>query len=143
MKLNIIAVGKLRPDLSKIFNTYKQKLNFYVKINVIEIKEHNHKNPQIQKARETKAIIDKIPSQSEIFLCTIHGNTYSSTAFTKLIDKSNVTFVIGGSYGVIEKEFKNKISFSEMTFPHQLFRILLIEQIYRKFAIDNNLKYHK
>lgn len=66
-----------------------------------------------------------------------------SIEFSKMLDVDNLTFIIGGSNGVDETYFLNKISFSDLTFPHKLFRIMLVEQIFRGFAIKNNIKYHK
>ena len=143
VKINIITVGKLKKSILDLFNTYKRKCLFYVDINVIEIKEQNNTNKDIQKTKETNLILEKIPKKSMTFLCSLQGKQLNSMEFSKIINKAHLTFVIGGSNGVCESKFINKISFSKMTFPHQLFRVILIEQIYRALTIKNNLKYHK
>ncbi len=85
---------------------------------------------------------------SKVILLSLKGKQVDSVSFSKLIESytnQSITFVIGGSDGVCENYFDNalKLSFSQMTFPHQLFRIMLIEQVYRAFMILNNSKYHK
>jgi 23S rRNA (pseudouridine1915-N3)-methyltransferase len=143
MKLNIIAIGKLSKEYQTLFNKYKKRTNIYCDINIVEIKENKNKNINIKKTNETMAIIKKIPKGSKVICCSLNGKIKSSKEFTKIFNEDNVTFIIGGSNGICEKQFKEKISFSKMTFPHQMFRIMLMEQIYRSFSIKNNLKYHK
>ncbi|MBD5788866.1 23S rRNA (pseudouridine(1915)-N(3))-methyltransferase RlmH [Mycoplasmopsis synoviae] len=144
MTINLIAVGKLEKDFQKLFDEYAKRIFAFSKFNLIEIKENTLKNLEVKKEKETLEILSKIPKNSTVFLLSIKGKNYSSEEFSKLItNDANITFVIGGSNGVIESYFENKISFSKLTFPHQLFRVILIEQIYRAFTIKNNLKYHK
>ncbi len=143
MKINIVAVGKLQKDFLKLFQDYQKKIGFYSKLNVIELKEVNHSNIPTQVAKETELILKAIPTNSKVLLCSLKGEQYSSEEFSELFNEDNLTFVIGGSHGVDEKQFTRKIQFSKMTFPHQLFRVFLIEQIYRGLAIKNGSKYHK
>lgn len=144
MTINLIAVGKLEKDFQKLFDEYSKRIFAFSKFNLIEIKENTLKNLEVKKEKETLEILSKILKNSTVFLLSIKGKNYSSEEFSKLINNdANITFVIGGSNGVIESYFENKISFSKLTFPHQLFRVILIEQIYRAFTIKNNLKYHK
>lgn len=143
MKLNIICVGKLQNEFKSLFETYKSKIEFYSQVNVIELKEVNHDNVEVQKQKETEMILASIPKNSKVFLCSLNGKEYSSEKFSELFCEDNITFVIGGSHGVDESFFQNKVKFSNMTFPHQLFRVMLIEQIFRGFSIINNSKYHK
>lgn len=143
MKINIIAVGKISQDHLKLIETYKKKIKFYAELNIIEIKEQNNQNISIQKNKETILIKNKI-IDNNTYLCSLEGDDYTSLEFSELFkNKENITFVIGGSHGVEEKEFNSKIRFSKMTFPHQLFRVFLVEQIYRGLAINNYIKYHK
>ncbi len=143
MKINIIAVGKLQNEFKTLFTSYLKKLEFYTTVNIIELKEVNHKNISTQIEKETKNIIENIPKGSKVILCSLKGKEYSSNELSSFISEDNMTFIIGGSHGVDESQFSNKIRFSKMTFPHQMFRVMLIEQIYRAFSIKNNSKYHK
>ncbi|MGX9358727.1 23S rRNA (pseudouridine(1915)-N(3))-methyltransferase RlmH [Mycoplasma sp. 2575] len=143
MKINLIAVGSLSSDIKKIYDSYLKKINFLATINLIEIKEIINDNIDIKIAKETKAILAKIPKSSKVFYLSLQGKQMSSEEFSNILIEDNLTFIIGGSNGVDETKFKNKICFSKMTFPHQLFRIMLIEQIYRGLAIKKNIKYHK
>ena len=107
--------------------------------------------PQKAIKLEGEKIKKQIDEKDYLITLEIEGKELSSLEFAKKIDdiqmeSSNITFIIGGSYG-IEEEIKNKarmhLSFSKMTFPHQLFRVLLLEQIYRAYKINNNESYHK
>lgn len=143
MKITIICIGKLSKDFQKIFTMYQKRINFFANLNIIELKENNHKNIVIQKQKETEQILQHLPKNSITILCSLVGQQDDSKNFTKWFENSNITFVIGGSHGVEEKHFPHKIAFSKMTFPHQLFRIMLIEQIYRAFTIKKFINYHK
>ncbi|WP_029513358.1 23S rRNA (pseudouridine(1915)-N(3))-methyltransferase RlmH [Mycoplasmopsis primatum] len=148
-KIKIIAVGSLSPIFNKLFEEYQKQVNRFCELSIIEIKElSDEKNIESKKSKETKLILDKISSNSLVVLLSMQGNQIESEKFANLLKENqnkNLTFIIGGSDGVDEKQFNKclKISFSKMTFPHQLFRIMLIEQIYRGFMILNNTKYHK
>ena len=143
MKLNIIAVGSLTKQYLDLYNSYAKKIQPFCSINLIEIKEQNIDNIELKKEKETKLILEKIPKNSKVYYLSIHGKKLDSIQFSNLLVEDNITFIIGGSNGVNEEHFENKISFSDLTFPHQLFRILLAEQIYRGFSIKENMKYHK
>ena len=143
MKINIIAVGKLQKEFITLFETYQKKINFYGSLTMIELKEVNHKNKDVQIKKETEGILKAIPKNSRVILCSLQGKQYSSQEFTNFFDQDNITFVVGGSHGVDEKMFNEKIRFSKMTFPHQMFRVMLVEQIFRALSIKNNSKYHK
>lgn len=143
MKLNIIAVGSLTKQYLDLYNSYIKKIQLFCSINLIEIKEQNIDNIELKKEKETKLILEKIPKNSKVYYLSIHGKKIDSVQFSNLLVEDNITFIIGGSNGVNEEHFENKISFSDLTFPHQLFRILLVEQIYRGFSIKENMKYHK
>ncbi|WP_373434916.1 23S rRNA (pseudouridine(1915)-N(3))-methyltransferase RlmH [Metamycoplasma equirhinis] len=143
MKINIIAVGSLTKEYKTLYDSYIKKITFFAKINLIEIKEIVNENIGIKVSKETKLIIEKIPKNSTVYYLSLRGQKIDSKEFSLLLVEDNITFIIGGSNGVDEQFFQNKISFSDLTFPHQLFRVMLTEQIYRGFAILNNIKYHK
>ncbi|EIE41778.1 ribosomal RNA large subunit methyltransferase H [Mycoplasmopsis canis UFG4] len=144
MKLNIVAVGSLSKEYQVIFDDYVKKVNFFAKINVIEVKEQKISNIELKKQKETELILEKIPKNSLVIYLSLKGKQIDSEEFAQNITNiDNITFVIGGSNGVVEEMFQNKINFSKMTFPHQLFRVMLIEQIYRAFTIKNGITYHK
>lgn len=144
--IKIIVIGKLKEKyLIEAVNDYKKRINKYHKLEIIEIKDTNIYN-------EEKEIISLINKNEYILLLDIFGKEYSSVEFSNKLQNlfnssnSNITFIIGSSEGVTEKikEIVNeKISFSKFTFPHGLFRVILLEQLYRSFKIINNEKYHK
>ncbi|WP_036452822.1 23S rRNA (pseudouridine(1915)-N(3))-methyltransferase RlmH [Mycoplasma buteonis] len=144
MKLNIIAVGSLSKEYQALYNDYLKKISFFAKVNLVEIKEQKIQNIEQKIQKETELILEKIPKNSTVYYLSLQGKQVDSVTFKDyFVNEDNVTFVIGGSNGVIEKMFTNKINFSKMTFPHQLFRIMLVEQIYRGFTIKHNITYHK
>ncbi len=144
MKINIIAVGNLNKENKKLYQDYVKKIGFYSTIRLSEVKPVIDKNIEVIKQKETLLIKSLIPKNSKVFLCSLQGQQYSSIDFSKKFTEiDNVTFIIGGSYGVDETQFDNKINFSKMTFPHQMFRIMLVEQIFRAFSIKSGSKYHK
>ena len=144
--IKIICVGKIKEKyLSDLIDDYAKRIAKYHKLSIIEVKD----NENIRKeTMELLKIIDK--KDYNIALC-INGNYYDSLTFAKHIDSlfnnnSNITFIIGGSNGLEEKIIslcQEKVSFSNFTFPHGLFRGILLEQIYRSFKINNNEIYHK
>ena len=151
MTINLICVGNLKEKFSRDEQAeYLKRLSAFCKLEICEIKEQNHlENPLLIVEKEGEEIIKKI--KGYCFLCDIKSKQYSSEKFAEKIsgcmqENSTITFIVGGSYGVSEKvkaAANEKISFSEMTFPHNLFRIMLLEQIYRAFTILNGKSYHK
>lgn len=157
MKINIIAVGKIKEKFfSEAIDEYKERLSKFCALNIIEVGENvakieNKSNIEQVKIEEGKKIFSKLGNEYVIAL-DINGKEMSTFDFAKKIQEiklngaSVISFIIGGSYGLCD-EIKNKanlrLSFSKMTFPHQLFRIILLEQIYRIFKIENNEPYHK
>ena len=143
--IKIICVGKLKEKyLIELVNDYKNRVNKYHKLEIIELKDSDI----ISEGYEIKKYINK---KDYIVTMEINGNKMNSIEFSKKIDNwlmtySNITFIIGGSDG-IDDSIKNisnyKLSFSDLTFPHGLFRVFLVEQIYRSFKILNNETYHK
>ena len=155
----IICVGGIKEDyLQKGILEYTKRIQKYAKIDVVEISESrlpDHPSDKlIEKALEEEAlkIMSIIPEQATLVTLEIEGAMYSSIDFSKFIEKnatyesSKIVFVIGSSYG-LSSEIKSKsqysISFSKMTFPHQLMRFILFEQIYRAMTIIKNTTYHK
>lgn len=144
--IKIICVGKLKEKyLSDLVNDYKLRISKYQKIEIIELKDNNIND-------ESNEIIKHINSRDYNILMDIKGDKLNSLELSNLIKDTNIngyntiTFIIGGSNGVndsVKKIVNKKISFSDMTFPHGLFRGLLLEQIYRSFKIINNESYHK
>ena len=156
MKVKIVAVGKIKEDyFLKAVEEYKKRLTRFCDFKIVEIKEENFVSEptESQKVEIMKKEGERIQRELKGFIVAmaIEGNKMSSEKFSKLIldakDKDGeITFVIGGSYGIydeIKKRANLKISFSDMTFPHTLFRVMLIEQIYRGFMIGVDSKYHK
>ena len=149
--IKIITVGKIKEKyLTDATNEYLKRLSKYTKINLIEVPDENF---DITKTLETekKSILKYVSEKDYIITMEIDGKELSSIEFAKKIDEiqisnSNICFIIGGSYGLsdeIKKMSNFKLSFSKMTFPHQLFRLILLEQIYRAYKINNNESYHK
>ena len=149
--IKIITVGKIKEKyLTDAINEYLKRLSKYAKINLIEVPDENF---DINKTLETekKSILKYVSEKDYIITMEIDGKELSSIEFAKKIDEiqinnSNICFIIGGSYGLsdeIKKMSNFKLSFSKMTFPHQLFRLILLEQIYRAYKINNNESYHK
>ncbi len=159
MNVTIIALGKLKEKyLRDAVTEYTKRIAPYGKAEIIELNpvklQDNPSEKEISNAlnKEAEDIKKKIPNNSYIFALCIEGKEKSSEAFAKAIGdaaltgKSNVTFIIGSSFGLsdeIKKLADFRLSFSPMTFPHQLMRVMLLEQIYRAFQINNNGKYHK
>ncbi len=156
IKINIVCVGKVKESYYKeAISEYVKRLSRFASVTVKEVKEENFAetvgNSEIQTIvkKEGENILKEVKGKA--ILMDIEGVQYSSQNFSKFlsnfIDKGEeTTFIIGGSYGVsdqVKSIVDEKISFSKMTFPHTLFRVMLVEQIYRAFMIRENSKYHK
>lgn len=149
--IKIICVGKIKEKFFRdAIDEYKLRLSKYTKLEIIELPDYNYDLKKTIK-EETDAILKSINKSDYNILMDINGNMLNSVELSNkisniLISNSNITFIIGGSYGVSD-EIKNvcnmRLSFSRLTFPHQLFRVILLEQIYRSFKILNNEEYHK
>lgn len=144
--INIICVGKIKEKyLNDMIMDYQTRISKYHKLSIIELKDFE----DIKK--ETKELLKYIDTKDYNIALAIDGKKLSSEELAEYIDKTflingTINFIIGGSNG-LEKEVlekcNDKISFSNLTFPHGLFRGILLEQIYRSFKINNNEKYHK
>ena len=147
--IKIICVGKIKEKyFIDAIAEYKKRLAKYTSFDVVELPDYNYDISKII-YEEGKNILSKINDRDFVIAMEISGNKMSSLELSKFIDSNiskNITFVIGGSYGLSSDVLKRadyKLSFSELTFPHQLFRVMLFEQIYRAFKIINNESYHK
>ena len=150
--IKIICVGKIKESyLKDAIDEYKKRLSKYTKLEIVELEDEGLKDPKTAIKLEGEKILKNINQRDYVITLEIEGKELSSPALATLIDEtlitySTLTFIIGGSYGlsseVIEKS-NYHLSFSKMTFPHQLFRVFLLEQIYRAFKINNNESYHK
>lgn len=150
--IKIICVGKIKEKFFKeAIKEYEKRLSKYTKLKIIEVEDYNINNEEIIRQKEKQEILKYIDQKDYIITLEIEGNQLSSLELSKKIEQltinnPNITFIIGGSYGLdIEiKQLSNyKLSFSKLTFPHQLFRVILLEQIYRSYKIINNESYHK
>ncbi|MBE7081411.1 MAG: 23S rRNA (pseudouridine(1915)-N(3))-methyltransferase RlmH [Clostridiales bacterium] len=156
VKINIVAVGKVKEKyFTEGINEYAKRISKFAQINIIEVQEENYSKVddgiiEIIKEKECQRILPHL--KGTILALAIEGKKYDSNSFSKSLQKfidqsgGTVTFVIGGSYGLsdkIKKEAKELISFSDMTFPHTMFRLMLSEQIYRAFSIISGSGYHK
>lgn len=144
--IKIICLGKLKEKyLVELVNDYEKRINRYHKLEIIELKDEDTLE------KEEEKILKYIEEKDFVITLEIEGKEMTSEELASLLDKtfitrSNITFVIGSSLGLSEKikSLSNyALSFSKMTFPHGLFRGILLEQIYRAFKINNNESYHK
>ena len=159
ISVTVIAMGKLKEKYMREFSEeYQKRLSSYCKLNIVELApkqlSDNPSENEIKNAlaAEAQQIKQKLPSNSYVFSMCIEGKQVSSERFSRKLSeiavngKSNIVFIIGSSFGLSD-EIKNmsdfKFSMSEMTFPHQMARIMLLEQIYRTFQISSGGKYHK
>lgn len=143
--ITIICVGKIKETyLTELINDYSKRISKYHKLNIIELKDSNI-------TEEGDLILKNIKNSDFIVTMEIEGNNLSSVELSQKIDKwflnsSNIVFVIGGSNGIdprVKALSNYKLSFGNNTYPHGLFRGILLEQIYRSFKILNNETYHK
>ena len=149
--INFVCVGNLKEKFWRdAQEEYIKRLHAFCKINIIEVAERNNEsNDQITLDKEGKDIVSKAKGYK--ILMDRQGKTLSSEEIAKRIEElslqnSEITFIIGSSCGVsneVDKQSNEKISFGKNTFPHNLARIMLLEQIYRAFMISSNRKYHK
>ena len=144
--IKILCVGKIKESyLDDLINDYKKRIGKYIKIEIIELKD------DINYDKEINNLIKNIKKSDYNIGLDLKGKMYSSVEFADKIDKvlprnSNITFIIGGSLGLndeVRSLCDELISFSKMTFPHGLFRGILLEQIYRACKINNHEMYHK
>lgn len=159
MNITILTVGKLKEKYwQAAASEYAKRLAKYCHLQIIEIKESplptnpSTADEEAVKAAEGRDILGKIKQGDYVITLEIKGKSLSSTQLADRIDqlalagKSNIVFIIGGSLGLspaVSSRADLKLSFSAMTFPHQMMRVILLEQIYRSFKIIRNETYHK
>jgi 23S rRNA (pseudouridine1915-N3)-methyltransferase len=159
LNITIIAIGKLKEQyLRDASAEYQKRLSASCKLNIIELNpEKLSDNPSAKEienalANEAKSIIAKIPKGAKVYSMCIEGKQRTSEELSAEIDNlaiegvSNIVFIIGGSFGLsdeVKKLSHFRLSMSKMTFPHQIARIMLLEQIYRAMQISLGTKYHK
>lgn len=159
MRINILCVGKIKEKFYRdALDEYIKRLSRYCDIRVCEVSDEKTVEGASQtvidqiKDAEGERILKKLDDSSYVFTLEIDGKQLSSTELADKISNlgvfgsSNLTFVIGGSLGLADKVVKRAdfhLSFSKMTFPHQLMRVILLEQIYRAYRIISNEPYHK
>ena len=155
IKINLICMGDIKEKyLRDAIAEYSKRISRFAELKIIELKEHvaNSNNTlDIQKSLLKDAEEIKKHLKGHIFCLDINAKMYSSEEFSKKIEKcslqnSELTFIIGASNGIhnsIKEICNEKMSFSPMTFPHQLMRVIFLEQLYRAFTILNNIAYHK
>ena len=153
ISLDLVCVGKIKEKyLDDAISEYLKRIKPYCNFKITEIKEINTPDMNKNLLEEGKNILQCISDNDYVITLEIDGKMLDSVAYSKLIenqytyDNRKIIFVIGSSDGLSKdvKERSNyKLSFSKMTFPHQLMRVIFLEQTYRAFAIMNNIKYHK
>ena len=149
----IVCVGKIKEDfITKGINEYTKRINGFTKLEIIEVKEVNTNNINNNLLEEGNNILKKINKDDYVITLEIEGKSIDSVELSKQLENlrtygnSSIVFVIGGSNGLsedVKKRSNYKLSFSKFTFPHQLMRLILVEQIYRSLTIENNKEYHK
>ena len=157
LNINIICIGKLKETyLRDAIAEYSKRLGKYCNLKIIELQDEKLPNKLHDsllnevKEKECKKILENIKKDSYICVLDLKGKEYTSEDFSKKIENvslnySSITFIIGGTLGLndeIRQLANEKICFSKMTFPHQLIRLFLVEQIYRAFKISKNETYH-
>ncbi|MBM6689602.1 23S rRNA (pseudouridine(1915)-N(3))-methyltransferase RlmH [Fusobacterium mortiferum] len=155
MNINVVCIGKVKDKyILEGINEFLKRMQSFAKMKIVELKEDgNDSNRNVSIEKESEDILKTLEKLGGYnILLDIQGKNYSSEEMATEIERltvngvSTINFVIGGSYGVSQRVRENsqmRLSFSKMTFPHQLMRLILTEQIYRWFSIINNGKYHK
>ena len=153
--ISIVAVGKIKEkSLSQLIEEYKKRIGAYSKNEIIDVSDEPNDRLSDEKVKEIEGqrIIKQLKKDSYVILLSLKGKQMDSIKFSREIEKintynsSHITFVIGGSVGVseqVEQRADLLLKLSEMTFPHNIARLLILEQIYRAYKILNNETYHK
>ena len=159
MNVTILSVGKIKEKYIKLgIDEFSKRLSRYCKLSMIEVPDEktpdlaSPKEVEIIKDKEGKLLLSKIKDSMYVIALDLQGEMKTSEAFAKELSElalrgnSHIAFVIGGSLGLsheVKQRANSKLCFSKMTFPHQLFKLILLEQIYRTYRINNNEPYHK
>lgn len=154
MKITLICVGSIKEKyLKDALTEYTKRISKFSQLEIIEVQdENNNKDDKTIKEVEGERILRKISNSSYVICCELKGEMLDSVQLAQKISNicsyssSHITFIIGGSIGLAPSVLARAdylLCFSKMTFPHQLMRVILLEQIYRSFKILNNESYHK
>lgn len=159
MNITIIGVGKIKEKfMQEAIKEYSKRLSRYCNLKIIEVPDEkapenlSDREMELIKRREGEKILSKLSTNSYVIALAIEGKSLSSEDFSKKIDElglsgvGDISFVIGGSLGLSKEVLDRsdfKLSFSKMTFPHQMMRLILLEQVYRAFRISKGEPYHK
>lgn len=159
IEINVVCVGKIKEKYwNEAISEYSKRLSRYCKLSIIEVADEKTPDNAPEaienqiKQKEGERILSKIPDNAHVIALAINGKKYTSEALSAHVSdlavsgKSKISFVIGGSLGLHEdvlKRANEKLSFSDMTFPHQMMRVVLLEQIYRSYKILSGEPYHK
>lgn len=158
LTINVVCVGKIKEQFFRdAISEYSKRLSKYCKLDILELPDEKiPNNPSDKiieeiKEKECNNIISHIKKDSYVICLDLKGKEFSSEELSKNIDNlclttSHITFVIGGSLGITDKLLhmaNQRVCFSKLTFPHQLIRVFLLEQLYRSFKISNGEAYHK
>ena len=155
LSVNLICVGKVKEKYIIMgIDEFTKRLQSFTKFSLIELKEDGNDSNRDESIKKESILIKNCLEKSKGYniLLDVKGKEYSSEYISREIENltvngvSTINFIIGGSYGVsdeIKASANIRLSFSKMTFPHQLMRLIFIEQLYRWFTITNNIKYHK
>ena len=158
VNVKIVAVGKIKESFHREeINELSKRLSRYCKLSIVEVEEYKLKDDsekmiELTLQKEGESLLKQIKSDEYVFLLDLHGKEISSEEFAKKMNDlpssnySTINFVIGGSLGVsdaLRNRSNFKLKLSPMTFTHQMTRIIILEQIYRAFKINNNEVYHK
>ena len=150
--IKIICIGKIKEDFyKKAIEEYVKRIGKYTKLEIVELKDYDKININDILKKEGVSILKNIKDRDYVITMEIEGVKLDSIGLSEKINgiyntNFNIVFVIGGSYGIsdlVKQRANYHLSFSSLTFPHQLFRVILLEQIYRSFKIINNETYHK
>lgn len=150
--IKIICLGKIKETyFEQAIREYQKRLTKYTNLEIVELPDEKTDDKQLALRKEKDRLLKIINPKDYVITLEIIGKEYDSISFAQHLEKlqmehANITFIIGSSHGLdpaITMLSQEKISFSKMTFPHQLFRILLLEQLYRSFKIMHNETYHK
>lgn len=148
----LICVGKIKEKyLKEAIDEYQKRLSKYTKLDIIELPDVNYNDCDKCKKEEGENILKHIKDKDLVITLDINGQSVTSLELASKLaqfesENSNLTFIIGGSYGLsdeVKQRSNYALSFSKLTFPHQLFRVILLEQLYRSYKIRNNESYHK
>lgn len=150
--IKLICVGKVKEKFfEEAVKEYQKRLSRYTKLEIIELDDIKGDNPTVIMEKEGELINKNIGPKDYVITLEIDSKEFTSEEFSKKIEtlqmeNSNITFIIGGSYGIssaIKQRRNIAISFSKLTFPHPLFRVIFLEQLYRAYKIMHNETYHK